>query len=1619
MGAFFRIASIILQFITAVVVIFSVFFWQAIGNVLLYIRTLFTKYISNLWLVVIVLSFVSFALLVVASTFQVPVIQFLDEFYTCILIRGLQFVYSFTWTVFRGTVDFLLIRYNDAVLVGVDCLNNTVNMLRILPSIDNVQFYTDIIRAVYIFFECLVLVPFNTASWTIPFGITGLLSSFVRLNLCVTGVLLNIFLGVVEYTIVRNDAQFCAYDPNANCILRQLPPDFVPHFPPTLIGAECTMGRELDCEMIACTLIGFSNFTEPIQVFTGVDLEQIFIDITPSACCLITTWYKPPFWLATGLLSGCINPFDALDFLIDNFFLRLADCFNEFISILSNGIVDNALEIFFRILFPFIQDIIDSVDFFYQCSALQASCFLSYPGNCQIGNDGFATGGLVTCFDGLGECVVNGNNVFGIPPNPILMLQPFASLFQIAFPLIAQLIDSVLCQFIPIQICIFGPSEPFLPSLPDCGTLSFLTWPAVFRCFARCIEQRVPVLFPFAIAARFTLGLIESALNLIFGFIGELFEIVEEVCNVLDSVPGVSLPCPSIPNIPSMREERGYNNTTNGRYHTLQDMINDQNITADTTCGSIIHKASKLDLDFDDMAVGMIYRICLSLLAVGHKYHMKYPDRIDTNRFLNATTFISEFQEILMCKAENEFEDMSVANKMMEQRMMLDESYRKMQKERARPRNFLSKVQGFRREVLDQSELFQMEEYIGNRTESEMWNHYYEIAPIKPTNVGNFLLEWIQKNSLYQVFQPSVEHLMTIYALNKKYRRTGSLLELNDNNLNMSIAQFFDETLDSSQLQEYQISHPVEVPYPEPSTPFQQELNTVYLKKHHDDWIAVTFSMVRNRIMLIRDEARAIRIAKEEFRKGVNEKKTGCLTCNNAISLSVYLKLQEDGYIEKEDEKVVLKRAYELFNQPGFQTTPKYYTRDELKTKSDNFYAYFDRLNSGFKYLHRATSQLSTSEEITMADSIAKSSVYRDTIVGKTYNMMMHEDKSSFSKMIDNTFKTIAGVSNYDTEKGFISKEEFDQLERDREEENPITVWNIINGKYNPRRRRVTGFLFSNPDNEWISFHQMKKSWHRNIANEHVRMMNVERKKGNIPNMTQEFIENFKITSAITATSSNFAIDILEWVVNNLLSTISDIFFNETFSIDLNDIILSWLDSFDVVDITTNAVNSLIDYVRDIFRCTRPDDYTTRPYRIGCFPNFPQNVLSTWAVPIGFGNRYFPLQLGVAPTELITQDCVNTFNGEPNFFMYRESNNCPVMDGQNRPRCNLPFPLQCDYCQREYQTCTEFGFDSLEDSIGFISGIIPVLLQEFYTGVIPSSEIQIFFTFFTIFVLNFGGFQAFFFPYIAAPAIALSYLVTNILDSTFTGFAGAGEEGGIPFGAIYIVILLLIQLFAGWIFDAFPTFIVILIGYGLAASWVIALFYTDPFRNIQRDFRLSFWFGQATEFLENTPQPLLAIPWGSFIEAFDQYDYSRQSVPYVDVFCFTLTSYNLILAGIAVFVLIDIIQGLFTIAYPIWLALIALFNRALLTFNQILNVILKQRVSDLEENQENIKQSFNSKIRAIYNTMKFKDNFTMKIDVDENDEDRLYVVNSKMKEYIMKRDREVYKTVKKLFITDE
>lgn len=1509
--------------------IWDYFWWLfvSIFGIIQWIGRILITFLGEGWIVFIISTIAAFVILLVVGAYQTPIMQTFDAVYSCVIIPPLEFGFSLVWSSTRVAFNFLVVRWNDIILGGRDCFNALVNMFFTLPSLDNVGFYTDIARFVFDFFECIILLPFETPSWILPFGISGTLSAGVRANLCFYEALLLFITGITDFTIIRNDPTYCSYDPDADCVLRQLPGSFVPHFPPTNIGlSECGDGIEFDCRLIECGLYAFSNFTEVIQSTTGFDFSGLIQDLVEPSCCVVVSTYKPPLWLGTGLLSGCIDLADAVDFIIDNMLIPLRDCYIDIFFILSQGQIDNIFTLLFSVIFDFIAILIDSYNFLIQCIEVQSSCFADYPGNCQLGGFGFATDGLQDCFEDLGTCVIDGDPINGIPPNPILTGPFWESILEDSFPNIALFIDTVVCNLVPFQRCMFGPDFPFTSTLgsgscpnPTANIATFVLAP---QCFFNCLISEVPILRNLGLVFNSFLVALDSILegfNTLFGFI---YGAIEFVCDIVDNIPSQSC---NLPPFPGMREER----QEGKQFKTLYDALVYYELDKETTfCPSIMMmyaSAEDSSIYEEDKMNAVSYRACLGLFSIGLSAKKDFGEEISLKRLFDFSTVSDEYWKIWRLRGRNEIisPDASRSNSSRQHFLTNNDHVYSFLRTKSPDTHIL-------RSYSNQSHALALREQ--------------GLA----TSPGTTLIKDILSAAATRMYNiPGVEltkgFVGFVHRVNKLYYadavKQGSSLMLPSGALNVTDLIAEDDPYYRHLVQTAASWSP---PYPLDSVePWQIETNRLEKKKFFQQLTLDYFSHCFNTFAGVYEDGGYRHTLKKKLREaGYKVHNDKVLALNKRI-----YDLDDSDVISltNTDAKTVNKWKREKF------VPRKAFTMAEIEVRKKDVKEAEYRLKRAWKSLVRAGAHFS---ETRLFNFVYGSEIFRSSRTVKTGHMLYSAPlyKVVSSEFVNNFTQYQYDEMGYDLDRGFITKEEEDEIVANRDNSS-FQIWNIFEGTYQARRKRRVGVLFTDPDAKWFDFKGMKHMFYQNVKELKLKQLRrVKDLMGDFEEITSEELVKFRLES-VTSRIDNWVVNFIDWAVNEVIGALSNLFFDIKYNINFGLLIFDWIESFDPDDIVPGATDALIDYFNDLVECNIPEDFDgTNPYKFGCFPNIDEGLMDRWAIPIGMGQPYFPLQSQIHPEELTITDCTNVFNGNPSVWEYRRSDNCPIADGQPRPLCPV-----CDYCQRDYRSCSDVGRDGITNSFFFPLGMIGPALQYFYRGSISIQATQTFFYFFVVFILGGGGFVTFFTPYLTIPAVVISSALTNFIGVTFSQFEGFSRDD-LPVGVIYTTSLLAVQTFANSFLSGVPAWFITLIFYGLSATWFVNLVF--PFNNVQQTLAVSAWAGEVFEFLNLAPQPFKPAPFSSAVEVSAIYDYSNRSVPYLDFYCFMWTLDNVILIGFGAFAVLYVMQFLFYVAWPTLLLLISFIQNTLVLMTDLRFWRVKERARDNSEELEKLSSDF-------------------------------------------------------------
>lgn len=1442
-----------------------------------YVFEKFTKYSQGKWIIAILAVVVIFAGLIVIQQFQEETMMVTDQTWECGIEKSSEIGFAIANYVLKEPWQWLAPKWNDAVLTARDCFKTFIDVIQMLPAITRVDFYTDILRGLFELFNCLMLVPFETPSWQIPYGASDFLSSFARFQLCISRILVQFTTRAIDYTLVRNDCEFCELDPMADCILRQ-PPFFAPaNFPPTLTPT-CEGCYSIDCEMIRCVIGTFlSNFTAPLQPVLPIQLEPFLDEFATHVCCIVTNTYKPPFWLFQGIFTGCISIFDAPDFLLNQWLQTWGNCWIDFAYFITDGEVADFFVYVFEVLFPFIEIFIESYSQLVDCGGLSAGCWnnlYNRYGNC-IFSGLLVTNAGRSCAITFGQCVVNGAP--GIDPNPILRFPPFNFFFLTGFPSIWIPLDAALCSVEPFYYCTYF--NPGSPGRPDPVQVCFQTFGPgnlfnPLECALDCYAQEVHMLGPLFQDLRVFVNFYQGVFDGILSLIGIIIDALNDACDVVNAIPGVS-GCPHIPN-PFMRSEREEPTFTNWTsYLAYHDISNE------TSCGSILHDAMNHEISASsDPGYYLLFWSCYVVSRMAMKYSLEFPGDVQVNRALNMTTMFDELQNMLMCET-----------KKMAAERNLTVRYETL--------NFESMKQDFYEHVwnsIPEIDRNDTHKYLG------LYSDNKSLDDLPGTRDNAMMAMWgrFAESEYY-------DYASSYLAVHRAMRGRNSKWNEPDGSPLYSTRHLLPERNDSdvSDIQR-RIENRLSSSGARPGS-FEAELSDLRSDWSVREMYAEVVSVIINKIQSTLDHGYAMRMRKKQLLK------------RNA---EVALKSKITGEMAPRREKI-------------------HYTASDLikkKKEAEKFHKAADRALLSLKNVVR-----SIDPDGDFIPKVMKSAGLEHWEMYRGAHALY---SANSAEALHNLTQYHLGNIKYAVGYGYLSHEEYANVSKKHAEE--MTMFSIISGEYNPRRERSFGFAGSDPDTEWIDL----GSWLRAV-----RPITKERK---IKAMLERGIDPeseegkaFKI-SFIDGITNNVVIQLFENVVA-FISRISVFFGGPSFTFDLSDLVGGFIDSIDPQMIAQDSLESTLGLAKRIFSCNIPADFDgTNNYKAACagLGFLPEGMFSNWIIAVGRGNPFIPYQIGW-PAGLVATSCVNTFNGDPNLATFRFSDNCGNLDMLPRPLCSSP--VSCDWCQKDFNTCADIGLNSPFDTLFFMIGYIPVLLQNFFTGVIGASTLTMAFMFVFMYLIGVGGIQIIASFPLALAITLLQYLIINIFDEVFHGLSEPGSEGGIPFGLIFVLLYLLVVTFGGSLINSLPSFLGVSVGGGLSFLWFINLI--SPFRSIRSDLKLTVWVAQFLRVIRDAPTPLAFIPGLDHVISIAQkYDYSTTAVPSEDIFCFFWTSSNLMLLVAGAVILSDVFQLFAVFFWPLIYFVFDIIAAVLTLYQSVRLWANRERISDNSDRIDNLER---------------------------------------------------------------
>jgi hypothetical protein len=362
-----------------------------------------------------------------------------------------------------------------------------------------------------------------------------------------------------------------------------------------------------------------------------------------------------------------------------------------------------------------------------------------------------------------------------------------------------------------------------------------------------------------------------------------------------------------------------------------------------------------------------------------------------------------------------------------------------------------------------------------------------------------------------------------------------------------------------------------------------------------------------------------------------------------------------------------------------------------------------------------------------------------------------------------------------------------------------------------------------------------------------------------------------KLESSNNSNLNQWFIDFADWFIGIFSA---DKAFLNTFYANLKE-------TFAPENLRSFFTTTFTSWFIDVITCTVPYNFNgTEIYSPICFPLIPEYIFE-WAQMVPTDD--FPVQIQW-PEEFITKNCTNIFNTRKNIFEVNLNNNCyadakektPQTDGQIRKLCP-----NCDYCERDYDVgCSDLGFIDFADSLLFILGSIPNILNGFYNNGFTPKEVEL-----PAFWLSMLAATVTRGPYLALQFTIITILLLWIISNTF---------GIVTYGVIVTLVTIMTVILVPQALTTFP-FIYLAIGL-VIVSWLISVWVPFSFGWLKP----LFWFKSLLEFANHNI--LFWAPNLDFLLArISRFDYTGTSIPHVDVFCFFWTFQNIVLGIIVAF----------------------------------------------------------------------------------------------------------------------
>lgn len=1558
----FELVIIILSTIIQLIVITLVLIFRLVVSlvviILLFLRTIF----DGRWGVILIGAGIIFGVGLLATEFQEETMIGVDIVWECGITRAAQVIASSLESLVRLPYEFIAEQWNKLVLFVIDAVTQIIDDILMLIKIGEIaggsQLFEDVKKEIF------------TDGTEIGETIKGIFriirDGFIAVgNIIACAVDLFVQFGtsiIITSTIFNQDCTFCALDPANFTNNQALGTEF-----------ECALREpfpnraEPDCfecsDFIAFLLSCIGAFIDDIAgSIIPINIERL----ARATACIINSAIKPAFWILQGLIDfaingNCVDIVDLPEFIFDWFLssdcgkpdpetncmlppdgtdlpIGIIPCWNEFLQALTNDALNDFFELIFAAVFPFIQAVIDSVVGIVECfgSTEFSECLDNFPADGTPGvtpgvcafdpelsfpENLVPVGGIGDCFSIVGQCLDD--------PENITLLIPLveSGILEVLFDDFWRFtIDFTVCPFVGIGIC--------FADVPPCAEGNFSTGIGIVDgfndiiCGFVCLEQ-IPILAPVADIIVDILVAIATALQLIFEFIRDIIQPILDVfdclaeCDFDDFLDFTFVGCFSgngcsrrRNTLPSDDESLKPENVTEIRRREWHTFLFEENIYNDTMCGKLLHNYIPSEINDTDLGKYVTYWGCLAVIAAVEPWKKKCdPNLVDIGGLFGVETFQVCWDSLALCR--NEY--YSNRSHFYHRESMSNDEFNRIVKNSP----ILSKMDTFsqmiKKDIKPKIVTMFSDWSVYRNIILPLW-YQFKSGPLYSLTV-EFGMEWKKvKHNYVQVYDEYDRYL----------NKSEKALQMTNKN----------EQLYIPSLREIQRTE-------------QKDLENLYMTFFNTFmWNYREASTHKSRM----ERHRFIKANRNQIGELIlfNISSQG----NAPTSLVQYQAAVSSRYFTREEYNPLtmedLKRKQEAFM---LAITRIEIVKAKISNNTGPLIEIFKVINKRYNLDHWPSVQN----------------------IAAILSMLRYKDYNGFWQWIKNEKGYLIG-------EGFVEKQDYEKEMNKRDIEHKGSMLDLMVGNYSLKTRRVYRPFFPISAESSPSL----SPWPKN-ATENLLQLHTDYQQKRKERIRKGFSGTIRANSIVVGDINQIIYDIGDAIVSLFSSS-------ET---PVNDAVDDIIDFFDDLDLEELITDNFTDFLEDYFACALPENIDgTELFSPWCLGFLPENLFTLIELT---PNSVFPLQIQW-PEELIREDCINIYTGNNSLFFFEISDNClPIIlpnNMTNDDERTFPFCDECDHCRRNYGSCNvatctfqngtridadqlcdlvggeqngnglcEFppnsgnfipvgelcenfggsfqaGFGDIFDTLFYFLGVLPGVVEEFFTGGIPVKDIE------ALLDLVFGLIAYPFVLSIIGIPVVVILLGTILHLPTWTIAAIFGDIA--PWGMFLLLGLILLLTF----FTPVSAFLGVITGILILITmiWVLTLFTGVP--DISGTANI---IQLLIDFFELLNKNVLFF-WVDFeplIQRLEQFNFGSGPIPGFDTFCFFWTFSNIALLVITVFLGVFLFRLLYR-----WIIIFGIYILQL--FLIILDTRRKWRLWDLEKDMTQVQDITSARGESIF-----------------------------------------------------